>query len=90
MLCDAASRSDLALLTTLVENGAPIDQGDYGKRTALHLAASEGLLEVVTFLIEECGADPNPVDRWNGECGHACASSGTAQHNTIRRAGHSC
>jgi len=66
MLCDAASRSDLALLTTLVENGAPIDQGDYDKRTALHLAASEGLLEVVTFLIEECGADPNPVDRWNG------------------------
>ena len=67
MLCDAASRSDLAQLTTLVQNGAPVDQGDYDHRTALHLAASEGLLEVVKFLIEECSADPNPLDRWNGE-----------------------
>jgi ankyrin repeat protein len=33
-------------------------------RTALHIAASEGNLEVVMYLINEAGADPSPVDRW--------------------------
>ena len=40
--------------------------GDYDKRTALHLSASEGLLEVVRFLVDEAGAHHSPVDRWNG------------------------
>ena len=40
--------------------------GDYDKRTAMHLAASEGLLEMVKYLIDEAGADPSPVDRWGG------------------------
>ena len=65
-LCDAAASSDIERLKELVERGAPVNQGDYDKRTALHLSASEGLQPVVRFLIEECGADPNPVDRWNG------------------------
>ena len=29
----------------------PVNQGDYDQRTALHLAASEGLLETVKFLV---------------------------------------
>ena len=36
------------------------------KRTALHLAASEGLVDVVRYLIEEAEADASPVDRWGG------------------------
>ena len=32
----------------------------------IFLAASEGLLVVVQFLINEAGADPSPVDRWGG------------------------
>ena len=66
-LCDAAARSDIAQLKRLADKGAHVDMADYDKRTALHLSASEGLLPVVKFLIEECGADPNPVDRWNGK-----------------------
>ena len=47
------------------------------KRTPLHLAASEGLLDVVTFLVDEAGADPRVADRWGASpvddahrCGH--------------------
>ena len=65
-LCDAAAKGDLETLRTLIEQGHPVGQGDYDKRTALHLAASEGLLVVVQFLINEAGADPSPVDRWGG------------------------
>jgi glutaminase len=38
---------------------------DYDDRTALHLAAAEGQLEVVRYLLA-AGADPRPVDRWGG------------------------
>ena len=33
---------------------------------SLHLAASEGLIEVVRYLVEEAGVNPSPVDRWGG------------------------
>ena len=32
--------------------------------TALHVAARIGSIEVATFLIEEAGADPSPIDQW--------------------------
>ena len=65
-LCNAAARGDVDQLRLLVSQGVRIDQGDYDKRTALHLAASEGLLPVVTALIDELGASLSLVDRWGG------------------------
>jgi len=65
-ICDAAAKGDLDRLRQMMEAGADMSAGDYDKRTAIHLAASEGLLEVVTFLIHEAGADASPVDRWGG------------------------
>ena len=47
-----------------VANGVDVNEGDYDSRRALHLAASEGRIEVVKFLVGEAGADPSPVDRW--------------------------
>ena len=38
---------------------------DYDKRFALHLAASEGHLDVVKWLVEN-GCDVNVKDRWGG------------------------
>ena len=65
-LCDAASKGDIAQLRSLVKSGLDVNEGDYDRRTALHLAASEGLLEAVQFLVHEAKANPSPVDRWGG------------------------
>mmetsp|Transcript_8783 Transcript_8783/g.23071 ORF Transcript_8783/g.23071 Transcript_8783/m.23071 type:complete len:1096 (-) Transcript_8783:171-3458(-) len=65
-LCEAAAHSDLEGLKTLIDNGTDVNGTDYDKRTALHLAASEGLLEVVKFLIDTEGANASPLDRWGG------------------------
>ena len=42
-------------------------EGDYDNRTPLHLAASNGHLNVIKYLHENIpGLDINPVDRWDG------------------------
>lgn len=63
-LIAAASEGDLEEVQALVSHGTvDINQGDYDKRTALHLAAGEGRHNVVQFLCE-AGADVNVQDRW--------------------------
>ena len=62
-LCDAAARADVTQLRLLCsEHGYDVDVGDYDKRTAIHLACSEGNLQVVKLLVEELGAAHSPVD----------------------------
>lgn len=41
-----------------------MEQRDYDSRTALHVAAAEGHVEVVKFLLEACKVNPFPKDRW--------------------------
>ena len=49
------------------KSSVPVDinKGDYDHRTALHLAASEGHIDVVAYLCKR-GANVNVEDRWGG------------------------
>ena len=60
----AASKGDHGATHRLIVRGFDQDAGDYDSRTPLHLAAAEGRIQVVEYLVEN-GAEVNPKDRWN-------------------------
>lgn len=60
------SIGDLSLLKRLVVKENIFSQGDYDYRTPLHLAASNGHLNVIEYFLDEFGTDiVNPLDRFN-------------------------
>ena len=66
-ICESAAKGDLDTLAVLVENGVDTAVGDYDGRTALHLAASEGQVSVLHYLLEQDPPlDVNCVDRAGG------------------------
>lgn len=60
---EAASNGDVDELKRLVGFGIDLNNADYDGRTPLHLAAAEGRLEAVRFLINK-GVAIQPRDRW--------------------------
>ncbi|XP_031283897.1 integrin-linked protein kinase 1-like isoform X2 [Pistacia vera] len=58
-----SSKGDRAGVLQELEKGVEPNLADYDKRTALHLASSEGRAEIVLLLLET-GADVNSLDRW--------------------------
>lgn len=60
----AASQGDLNEVKRIVSLGFDLNQGDYDKRTALHLAAAEGHLAIVEYIVNQ-GANLACKDRWN-------------------------
>lgn len=58
-----SSKGDRAGVLQELEKGVEPNLADYDKRTALHLASSEGRAEIVILLLER-GADVNSLDRW--------------------------
>ena len=64
-LCQAAANADIDALSTVELTGGNLGCSDYDGRTAMHLAASEGRMEVIEWLISR-GVRSNPRDRWGG------------------------
>mmetsp|Transcript_427 Transcript_427/g.1029 ORF Transcript_427/g.1029 Transcript_427/m.1029 type:complete len:689 (-) Transcript_427:196-2262(-) len=66
-LLQAAARGDIATMENLIkEHPNHVNFRDYDRRTALHVAASEGHLHVCKFLIEKYKVRINRSDRWGG------------------------
>lgn len=63
----ASSEGDAEEVRTLLSCGnIDINMGDYDNRTALHVACSNGHVDIVTLLCAS-GADVNVEDRWGGK-----------------------
>jgi len=81
----AATEGDVAELMTMMNQGSDLFCSDYDGRSALHLAASEGKVEAVAFLIKACEGNPavlSAQDRWHGTpLGDAQRALGTQVHN---------
>ncbi|XP_007428328.1 glutaminase liver isoform, mitochondrial isoform X2 [Python bivittatus] len=60
----AAHSGDISALRRFALSAMDMEQKDYDSRTALHVAAAEGHLEVVKFLMEACRVNPFVKDRW--------------------------
>jgi glutaminase len=74
----AASKGDIRTLQRLHGEQYDLEQGDYDQRTPMHLAAAEGHLEVVEYLLQ-IGVQPL-ADRWGGL---PISDAEENQHNNI-------
>ncbi|KAI4308065.1 hypothetical protein L6164_031180 [Bauhinia variegata] len=58
-----ANEGDLDGINELLDSGSDVNFRDIDGRTALHIAACQGLTDVVELLLQK-GAEVDPLDRW--------------------------
>ena len=64
-IIEICSIGDLSALKYIQFNDIDFDKGDYDGRTPLHLACSNGHIDIVKYLIEHCKIkNKEPKDRW--------------------------
>lgn len=73
----AAAKGDMSAIKRFYMSGMDMSLSDYDHRTALHLASTEGHLDVIEFLLDTCNLYHEPRDRWGRRpvddakfCGH--------------------
>ncbi|MEX2443299.1 MAG: ankyrin repeat domain-containing protein [Alkalispirochaeta sp.] len=59
MIHRSVDRNDLAAVREEVNAGVPVESTDYRDKTPLLMAAEQGRMEIVRYLVEEAGADVN-------------------------------
>jgi len=67
MMCMCGYDGDLEKLKTLHLCEANLESADYDKRTLGHLAAAEGHVELLKYLIEETEYNFDLQDRWGNQ-----------------------
>lgn len=76
----SAASGDLAALRRHRLSGMDMGMSDYDGRTSLHLAAAEGHLDCVNFLVSQCRVPADVTDRW----GHTPLSEAERfQHHAV-------
>lgn len=60
-----ASIGDVDELKRLAATGVDLNEGEYDKRTGIHLVCAEGHIDVVKFLVAK-GINPSPKDHFVG------------------------
>jgi ankyrin repeat protein len=61
--CTSVPSRDLESIVRLSVQGFDINEGDYDRRTCLHLASAAGHIEIVKYLVGQ-GCNVSPRDRW--------------------------
>jgi hypothetical protein len=73
--CTYASEGKLDDLKRIKETtSVNLNDGDYDRRTPLHVSCGAGNSDVVRYLVDEAGVNLSPVDRWGATPLNDCSA----------------